>query len=141
MRGRGLVAQLVGWLFGFPEAGDDVPLTFTVTRTPERETWERNFAGRRLVSVLTPSRRPFRCWERFGPFAFEVELLVEDGVMHFLVRRGWLLGVPLPAMLLPRSCSRELAVDGVFRFDIGIYAPLSGSLMVSYQGWLRSDAA
>ena len=46
----------------------------------------------------------------------------------------------MPSLLLPKSCTREFAVDGVFHFDVGLYAPLTGSLIVRYRGCLRPDA-
>ena len=138
-RGRGLLARVAAWLLGFPAAGDDVPLTITKTRTPTGEIWERNFAGRRFRSFLAPSDRAQHYRERFGPFTYEQELPVEDGVLHFPVRRGWFLGIPLPSLLLPRSCSREFAADGAFHFDVGLYAPLTGGLIVRYQGRLGAD--
>jgi hypothetical protein len=140
-RGRGLLARLAAWLVGLPREGDDVPVTVTKTRTPACETWERNFAGRRMRSVLTPSARPQHCCERFGPFTFELALSVDDCALHFPVRRGWLLALPLPAALLPTSCAREFAVDGTFHFDVGLYAPLTRGLLVRYQGHLSPDRA
>jgi hypothetical protein len=68
-RGSGLLAWSAASLLGFPEAGDDVPVTVTIARTAEGEVWERNFAGRRMRSVLTPSPRPGHCRERFGLLA------------------------------------------------------------------------
>jgi len=141
VRGHGLAERLVAWLVGFPDAAEDVPLTLAVTRMHRREVWNRDFAGGRLQSVLTLSPRPFHYRERFGPFTYEQELPVEEGVLRLPVRRGWFLGVPLPRMLLPRSCSREFDEHGTFQFDIGVYAPLTGGLIVRYQGWLRPDAA
>jgi hypothetical protein len=140
-RGRGLVPLVAASLFLFPEEGNDVPLTITKTRTATGETWERNFAGRRFRSYLTPSARPAHYRERFGPFTYEQELPVRDGTLHLPVRRGWLLGIPLPSLLLPGSCSREFAVNGQFHFDVGLYAPLTGGLIVRYRGWLNPDAA
>jgi hypothetical protein len=140
-RGRGLVAWLAAWLVGLPKAGEDVPLTVAMTCTPNGEVWERSFAGRRLRSVLTPSPWPYRVRERFGLATYELELPVEDAVLHFVVRRGWLLGIPLPPWLLPRSCTREFAVEGAFHFDVGLYAPLTGGLIVRYRGCLKPDAA
>ena len=139
-RGRGLLAGLAAWLLGLPRAGQAVPLTVAMTRTPRREQWERNFAGRRLRSVLTPSPRPGHVRERFGLANYELELPLQDAALHFTVRRGWLLGIPMPSALLPKSCTREFALDGVFHFDVGLYAPLTGSLIVRYRGWLEPDA-
>ncbi|MFZ1103636.1 MAG: DUF4166 domain-containing protein [Hyphomicrobiaceae bacterium] len=140
-RGRGLVAWLAAWLVGLPKAGADVPLTVTMTCTPDGEVWERSFAGRRLRSVLTPSPKPYHFRERFGLATYELELPVEDAVLHFVVRRGWLLGIPLPSLLLPRSCTREFAADGAFHFDVSLYAPVTGGLIVRYRGCLKPDAA
>jgi len=140
-RGRGLIPLLAVWLFQFPKDGVDVPLTVIKTRTRRGETWERNFAGRRFRSFLTPSARPSHCRERFGPLTCELELPVKDATLHLAVRRGWFLGIPLPSLLLPGSCSREFAVDDTFQFDVGLYAPLTGGLIVRYQGWLEPDAA
>jgi Domain of unknown function (DUF4166) len=139
-RGSGLMAALAGWLFGFPRAGDGVPLTLTITSTAAGEIWERNFGGQHLRSILMPSRRPFHYRERFGPFTYEQELPVEDGVLRLPVRRGWFFGLPLPSPLLARSCSSEFAQNGMFHFDIGIYAPFTGGLIIRYQGHLRPDA-
>jgi hypothetical protein len=136
-RGRGLAARLAGWLLGLPEPGLDVPLTVTMTRTLQGEVWERSFAGWPLRSVLMPSPRPYHLRERLGLITYEIELPVADGVLHFPVRRGWLLGLPLPSWLLPQSCTREFTVDGVFHFDVGLYAPWTGSLIVRYRGRLR----
>ena len=70
-----------------------------------------------------------------------LELPVEDAVLHFVGGAGWLLGIPLPSLMLPRSCTRVSAVDGVFHFDVGLYALLSGGLIVRYRGCLKPDAA
>jgi len=139
-RGHGLIAQVAASLFGFPKAGADVPLRLTKTRTSRAEIWERNFAGRTFRSTLSPAARPQHCRERFGAFTFEQELPVANGNLAFVVRRGWFLGLPLPAWLLPRSCSREFAVNDRFYFDVGLYAPLTGGLIVRYQGEVRPDA-
>jgi hypothetical protein len=138
-RGRGLIPLATAWLFGLPEEGADVPLTVTKTRTPSGEIWERNFAGRRFRSFLTPSVRPSHCRERFGPLTCELELTVDHAALHLPVRRGWFLGIPLPSWLLPASCSRELAVNDRFHFDVAIYAPVAGRLIVRYRGQLGPD--
>jgi hypothetical protein len=139
-RGSSLLARTAVWLLGFPAAGEDLPLTLTIQRTMAGETWQRSFAGAQLRSFLSASPRPFHYRERFGPFTYEQELPVEDGVLHLPARRGWLLGLPLPRFLLAKSCTREFAEDGVFHFDVGLFAPLTGGLIVRYRGWLRPEA-
>ncbi len=138
-RGRSIAARVAAWIFGFPPAGYDVPVTVTITRTPEGEVWERNFAGRVFRSLCLRSPKPQCYRERFGVLTFEQELPVEDGRMHFPVRRGWFLGLPIPRCLLPRSDSTECVVDGTFRFDVALRAPLGGGLIVRYRGALTPD--
>lgn len=140
VRGQSPIARLAAWLFGFPKAGDDVPLRLTITCLPHGEVWDRSFDGRRLRSRLLPSPRRYCYRERFGAFTFEQALPVKDGVMRLRVRRGWLLGVPLPSLLLPRSCASECAVGGRFQFDIGLHLPVTGALIVRYQGSLAPVA-
>jgi hypothetical protein len=132
-RGSGLIARLAAWCFRFPKSGENVPLTITKYRTRTGEIWERDFAGRIFRSYLTSSRRPFHYRERFFAFTYEQELPVSDQSLHLPVRRGWFLGIPLPARLLPASESQEYAVGGIFHFDVGLYAPLRGGLIVRYR--------
>ncbi len=136
-RGRSLIARLVAWLVGFPRAGENVPVTVTITRTPFGETWERNFASRKFRSHLSSSPRPFHCHERFSVFTYELELPVGDESLFFPVRRGWFLGIPLPSFLLPRSEAREYDMNGVFHFDVALYAPFDRSLIVRYEGYAK----
>jgi hypothetical protein len=138
-QGGSLRARIAAWLFGFPKAADQIPVTVTKTRTPTGETWERNFGGRVFRSHLTPAPAPHHVRERFGPFNFELELPVQDGCMQLPVRRGWFLGIPMPQFLLPASESREFSENGVFHFDVALIAPLGGGLIVRYQGRLNSD--
>jgi hypothetical protein len=50
------------------------------------------------------------------------------------VRHGWLLGIALPGFLLPKSEAREYDLNGTFHFDVGLYARLTGQLIVRYKG-------
>jgi Domain of unknown function (DUF4166) len=140
-RGRGPMAGLACRLFGFPPAAEDVPLTLTITRSAEGEYWERNFGGTMLRSTLSASSRPYHYNERIWLFTSEQELPIKDGSLWFPARRGWFLGLPVPALFLPRSESREYDVNGVFQFDIGVRAPLGAGLIVRYRGYVEPDGA
>ena len=140
-RGASLLSRTAAFLFRFPDASEDVPITVTKQRTARGEIWERNFAGRQFRSYLAPSRHPLHVTERFFAITFELELPVREGSLSLHVRRGWCLGIPLPAFVLPRSESREYDVGGTFHFDVGLYAPFGGGLVVRYQGYLTPDCA
>ncbi len=140
IRGPSLLARAIALAFGFPQAGEDVPVRVEKTRAGETEVWRREFGGQIFHSPLSPAAAQQRCIERFGPFAFELSLPVDAAGMRLTVRRGWLFGLPLPRPLLPLSDSREFVEDGVFRFDVALHAPLGGGLVVRYRGWLTPEA-
>ncbi len=133
-RGQGVIERAVAFFFNFPRAGENVPVTIAKTRTAFGEIWVRDFAGRKFRSHLSLSPRPYHCMERFALLTCELELPVENGSLFLPVRRGWLLGIPLPRFLLPESRAREYDLDEVFHFDVGLYAPLTGRLIVRYEG-------
>ncbi len=134
-RGSGLLSRILAAVFRFPQAGRAIPVEVTMETTEHGETWTRDFAGQRFRSYLSSSGLgKFR--ERFGPFSFEMDLPVTDGVLSMPVRRGWCLGVPMPHWFLPGSETREYALDGRFCFDVRLSAPIAG-LLVYYRGWLE----
>jgi Domain of unknown function (DUF4166)/Saccharopine dehydrogenase NADP binding domain len=132
--GRNPLARLIRLLFGFPRAGRGVPLTVSVARSPDREVWTRNFAGKCFRSELSFSGT--HVTERFGPFTFTIGLKVDAGRLSYPVT-GWRLGpLPLPLFLAPRSESFEdQTEDGRFRFDVKLSMPLAG-LVAHYRGTL-----
>ena len=144
-RGRSWIARLAAWVFGFPPAAAAVPVTVTKSRIETgkdgetAEIWQRDFGGRVFRSRCGAAKAPYRFRERFGLFTFELDLPVTDGALSMPVRRGWLLGVPLPRLLLPTSDAREYEADGVFHFDVALGAPLGGGLIVRYRGTLTPD--
>jgi hypothetical protein len=140
-RGSSLVARLAAWFFRFPNGGEGVPLTITKKHTANGGVWERDFGGRTFRSYLSPSSRPYHYKERFSAFTYEQELPVADSALHFPVRRGWFLGIPLPSFLLPGSDSLEFEIDGRFHFDVALKAPLGGNLIVRYSGSVTPDSS
>lgn len=133
-RGHTRWARLIAALFRFPKAISETPVTVTMTPGPDGEIWVRQFGDSRFQSHLQP--KAGRITERFGPFTFDLDLHVADGALHFPVTAGRLGIIPLPRRALPVSIAREYAAEGLFRFDVAIHAPLTGALIVHYQGWL-----
>jgi hypothetical protein len=134
----GFVARLVAAVFRFPPAGENIELTVRISPSEGAERWTRNFAGRRFASLLSPAARPGCMVEQFGPFLFELELLVgKAGVLGMPVK-AWRLGpLPLPRSLAPTSIVTE-DVDncGRFRFDVELRLPFRLGRLVRYRGWL-----
>lgn len=133
-RGTGIWPALIARLFGFPKAASDIPVTVTKTPTPQGETWVRQFGDQRFQSHL--AKGPQGMTESFGPFTFDLGLKVKDGELYFPINAGRCFGIPMPRMLLPQSVAHEAEVDGAFTFDVALMAPLTGQLIVHYQGRL-----
>lgn len=137
-RGRDLWPQLLAVLFGMPPAARDVAVTVTKLVTPEGETWVRQFGRRQFRSHLAAT--PLGMTERFGPITFLLGLRVADRALQYPVKAARTGPLALPKRLLPRVEAREFVQDGRFRFDVALFAPVSGGLIVRYQGWLHPAA-
>lgn len=136
-RGRGVVARFIAALFGFPPAGNAVPLRVSIMPEGDGERWVRDFAGKTFSSTLRhgTGRDEYLLIERFGSIEVALALVVEGERLYFVPRRWFWLGVPLPLALLPKGASFECESDGRFAFDVQIAAPLIG-LIVAYRGAL-----
>jgi hypothetical protein len=136
-RGRGLLSWLVGLAFRLPPAGRDVPVWVRFEPKQGNEIWHRNFAGHRFSSFQSAGRgRAHRLLrESFGPFAFDLALVVADERLDLVTRRWSFLGLPLPNALGPRCKAFEFVEDGKFHFHVEIGLPVAG-ILVRYRGWL-----
>jgi len=142
MRGKSLVAKLIGRVIGFPPDGGDVPVNVTMNSTTDSEYWTRDFAGHEFSSVMTPGDGRFShlVCERFGPVTFAMALVLDNGRLNY-VQRGWtFLGMPMPRFLGPRGKTCEFVEDGKFHFHVEIELPLIGHI-VTYDGWLAETGS
>ena len=162
-RGRNPLARLVAYIVGFPRAGASQKITVSIAVEAEGERWTRNVAGREFSSRqrLSPDRplrssgvgklegdvTPLKAGycagqsllrEHFGALAFDIELTATDGTLKYVVSHSYLLGIPLPLWLGPKSTACESAEDGCFRFDVEIRHVFMGRI-VRYRGWLLED--
>lgn len=140
-RGRGLYPDLIARVFGFPPAADDVPVEVLKHRRGPREVWDRRIGQACFRSVLRLERGEMT--ERFGAFTFTIGLEVKDGQLHYPVTGGRLGPIPLPRLFWPRSVAVETQAPGggAFRFDVALYAPLTGQFIVRYEGELHEVEA
>jgi len=136
--GRGLLAQLIVGLFGFPKAVNGTQVSVTVERTGEHERWTRNFSGRKFASEQFAGRGGFEnlLCERFGPFVFGIALVSDSDRLSFVVRHCRFFGIPLPNALAPSGDSFEFEREGRFHFHVEMRAPIVG-LIVRYAGHLE----
>ena len=137
-RGTGVLSRLIARVFGFPAAGDNVPVSVRFTPEAGGERWTRTFEGRRFSSLQTAGTGHDEALlvERFGAIAVALAVVVEGVRLRLLPRRWSLLGIPLPTSLLPGGTSFETERDGQFVFDVEIAAPLVGRI-VAYRGTLK----
>ena len=141
-RGRHPLARAAAWIFGFPPPGRDVPVSVRFQRDAKGETWHRRFGKHAFKSHHSAREGRWRhlLVERFGPVTFGLALVVDEGVLQFVIRRWSVLGVVLPLRWAPVSRASESEAGGRFRFDIDIGHALTGRI-VRYRGWLQLTAA
>jgi NAD(P)-dependent dehydrogenase (short-subunit alcohol dehydrogenase family) len=131
-------AGLVARVFGFPRAGQGVPVEVTVDADRDRSVWRREIGGGRFLSVLSSPREGGRVVESFGPCAFDLTLTPEDDRLVYRVQDWRLLGVPMPRAWAPTTATHEkIDAEGRFAFDVEIGLPIVGR-MVRYRGWLEA---
>ncbi len=132
------VGRFVAKLFGFPPAGEQVPVTVIIECDGSRELWHRQFGDKIMASVMTVAtgyRQSVE--EHFGPFSFRLKL--ENGFFGLnMVMDGVRVGpVRLPNFLKPDISATERVDDqGRHQFDVRI-AKWPLGLLVHYRGWLR----
>jgi hypothetical protein len=130
--------RLVAWLFGFPRATPDTPVTVEMRAHREGEIWTRTFGKKRFASRLSQSNDHHdRMLERFGLMTFELELTAGADGLDLSIKSGRIGFIPLPSFLLPQSFARERVDEaGRFCFDVPVALPGIGPL-VHYRGWLK----
>ncbi|HTG96329.1 MAG TPA: DUF4166 domain-containing protein [Burkholderiales bacterium] len=135
-RGRSLLSRLAGWVFRFPPPLTAAPCRVEFRGTRAGERWWRRFGGHPMTSVL--SFEEGKLYESFGLLKCELDCDRRGLALVIRCRRAWLLGVPLPAWLVPQVIASEKERDGKFMFRVHIRLPIAG-LIAAYRGTL--DAA
>jgi len=137
-RGKNLFARLIATLFGFPNAGENVPVKVTFQQKDGGELWVRDFAGRKFSSFQREGKGKYDklILEKFGPVTFAFALVLDQGKLRLIPRHWNFLGIPLPLSLAPGGETYEFAEDGFFCFHVEMKHKLTG-LIVRYQGRLE----
>jgi len=135
--GRNLLSRLIISLFGFPRAGQDIPVKVSFQSKEGGELWQRTFSGRTFSSFQWEGKGYFDrlLMEKFGPFIFGFALVLEEEKLKLVIRYWNIFGIPLPLSLAPHGDSFEYVEDGFFCFYVEIRHRLTG-LIVRYRGRL-----
>jgi len=137
-RGTSIASRLIGILFRFPRAGQEIPVQVVFHPKVNGELWTRTFAGKSFSSWQTEGhgRSDKLLNERFGPFTFGLALVVNAGKLHLIFRNWSFLGIRLPTFLAPHGDSYEYDDNDRFCFNVEIKHVLTG-LIIRYNGWLE----
>jgi hypothetical protein len=135
--GKHPFALLLAALYGFPRAGEHVPLKVTFHRSDGGELWQRDFAGRTFSTFQFAGRgyADKLLVEKFGPVAFWMALVLREGRLHSVTRRWSIFGIPLPLVFAPNTSVYEYADGEDFCFHVEVKHWLMG-LLVRYEGRL-----
>ena len=131
--GPGWIPALIRTLFGFPRPGRDMPVSIAFsTDAAGRDSWRRDFDGRRYSSRMEPGtgRRAGLLVERQQLFTWVFRLSVDAERRLILdVVAAEFLRIPIPWALAPRCHAFETGADGKFTFDITVDLPVFGRLI------------
>ncbi len=133
----GAFARLVAKAFGFPRSATGLEAQVRIERAGNDEIWTRSFGDARFRSLVKAGDQPRTLIERFGPFAFDIELSADESRFEMKVT-GWrVFGLRAPKAFAPISTARGFArEDGHYGFDVAIDMAVGGRL-VRYSGCLR----
>ncbi len=139
-RGKGLLPAMVATVFGFPKPAESIPVKVSIKSRGYIEHWQRTFGKKSFGSTQTLGSTTGLISERFGPFSFDLALVIRDEKLMFIVRDWYLLGMRMPRTLAPGGNSFEFSEAGRFHFHVEVSHPLIG-LIVRYRGWLTPATA
>ncbi len=136
--GKHIFARLLAALYGFPRAGERVPIKVTFLRRDNGEVWQRDFAGRKFSTFQAEGQGSAEklLVEKFGPVTFWMALVLKGEELHLVTRRWSVFGIPLPLAFAPNSSVYESADGDDFCFHVEIKHWLTG-LIVRYEGKLQ----
>ena len=132
--GRNIFALLIRGLFGFPKAGENIPLKVHIHRSKRGEVWTRTFGDKTLRSSQSLNRHG-KLVERFGPISVTMKLILEGKRLYLLPQSWSCLGLPMPDFLLPSGQTYEGQQGSYYAFHVEILAPLIGHI-ITYKGVL-----
>ena len=135
--GNNIFARLLAAVYGFPRAGESVPLKVSFHRRDDGELWQRDFAGRKFSTFQSEGRgyADKLLVEKFGPVTFWMALVLKEGRLHVVTRRWSIFGILLPLAFAPKSSVYEYADRDVFCFHVEVKHWLMG-LILRYEGRL-----
>ncbi len=136
-RGGNAIARGLASALGLPPEGRDQSLRVTFKPCSGSEVWARAFGTKRFVSTQWAEGAQLR--ERVGPVTLRMTMQQDAEGLGLTLAGVQVLGVPLPAVLLPRIHTRETERGGRYCFEVEAFMPLLG-LLVRYEGWLARAA-
>lgn len=138
--GRSWLARIIQLFASLPRRShEDVEVHVVIERSDgsetseSRETWQRNFGGQRMQSVIRRGRDGLE--EAFGPIVLKFGLTAEADRIVWRIQGARFLFLPLPVALFAGCAASETIVDGRYWFDAraGMFGV---GLLVHYKGWL-----
>src|SRR5262249_42896075 len=131
-RGAGRLRNWLANRMGLPPAGGRIPIVLAVRVEGEREYWGGQFEGSApLKTVQWLKRGQLR--ESAGPICFGFHLALAGPTLRFEQVGGWLAGLRLPRLLLPRVQAEATGQAVGWHVRVRVEVPLFGFL-AQYEG-------
>lgn len=127
----GLIPSFLAWMGGLPPPGRQVPLTLTIRRDAQGESWDRQFGNHKLPSFQWAGNGLL--YERFPTICLGQKLEIEQGSLRLRVVKSWKWGIPLPSLASPSGTGLEIARGDKIDVCARAFFPFLGEL-VRYEG-------
>lgn len=127
-------AKIICYLLGFPKQNTQAQLSVECQHFSDKMTWQRSFDGDIMRSTFT--QKNHYLVERLGLVDVYLQPRQVNGELHYHHQRTDFCGIRLPALLSPKTQSREYEKNGHYCFEVT--ASLWGiGLVVAYKGRLE----
>lgn len=134
---RNALLRRVARFMGLPGAVEDAPLRFETVQDGAGARWVRRIGPHVMVSHQR-AMPDGTLAERLGPATLAARLVPDPDGLHLETAWVRVLGVPLPRVFWPRMTACEWAEGTRYHFDIALFAPLLGTRVIAYSGWLET---
>ena len=138
-----LIGKRLGKKLGLPATAGVTDLRVEITHTDDAMIWSRQFgnAPNTMTSFFSPQGTyPSGSWtETTGAITIDLGIEIRSGEWHWVQRAAKLMGLPIPARLLPALTANKFVSDGRYHFNVMLSQRGLG-VLVQYGGALSIDA-
>jgi hypothetical protein len=135
--GTGPIVRLLNRIMDVPRASAATPLRLAIQRSPTRETWIRDFAGKPLRTTQWADNGLFI--EAVGRTEMAMRLHIADGILRFDPVFTRFMGIKIPSWIAVSVRAEVMAQAQGWKILVETKSPILG-LLFRYDGMIYLQA-